>query len=331
MSFNCDKCQKVFNSKRNYKYHINRDRPCIKDSCDTICTRCGDKFYNKSSLVRHKKICTLPNISGLSDDDILEIDDGYATGEMSDTLDSCNNKSEAPSEQTEQLINIITNLNSQLKELAGEVIKLKSETGTRKHRLRGKQAIEQLTETTHGNNSSIIACNSNNNNNNNLTNSNNTNKINIKINNYNQPNDFLTKADYIEIMGHGYMAILELLKKLHFNAAHPENHNMYISNLQANYIHRFEESWGVADKPEVIDDVYDALSMQLEDQYTNTVNELDGPTKAKIGRFINDMDNSEIVNRIKKQMTFLMYNNKTLIEKTKRTYQEELIRAGIFI
>lgn len=68
----CDKCEKKFDRKPNYTYHINRTRPCVKPDVlkareeakikaaeelenegKSICHLCKRQFTRNSSLIRH--------------------------------------------------------------------------------------------------------------------------------------------------------------------------------------------------------------------------------------------------------------------------------------
>lgn len=69
-NFICEMCGKSFDTKFNYKRHINRKTPCKRvdiDLDDKKCNFCGITFNHKQSLYRHLKKCTLANAHTIKD------------------------------------------------------------------------------------------------------------------------------------------------------------------------------------------------------------------------------------------------------------------------
>lgn len=46
---------------------------------------------------------------------------------------------------------------------------------------------------------------------------------------------YLTTKDYAQIFNRGTMSVPALVEKVHFDKNKPENHNVYISNMRADY------------------------------------------------------------------------------------------------
>ena len=101
------------------------------------------------------------------------------------------------------------------------------------------------------------------------------NQNNIFINNHGSEN-----LDYINASKLGYLinipfgALPKLIKIIHFNPNHPENHNIKITNKKLPYASIYKDSkWVLTDKKEVIDNILDKGFNLLDDhyEYNNTV------------------------------------------------------------
>jgi hypothetical protein len=64
VEYKCDKCEKTFDKKSHYDYHINRKNPC--DKVEPICEYCDKKFSRKDNLKTHMNKCKLKNINKIS-------------------------------------------------------------------------------------------------------------------------------------------------------------------------------------------------------------------------------------------------------------------------
>mgnify|MGYP000005627099 CR=1 FL=1 len=93
--------------------------------------------------------------------------------------------------------------------------------------------------------------------------------------------------DVKKIMNRCNYAMQELVKKVHFNKDHPENHNVYISNIKSPYTMIYKNNkWNIDDTEEVIDKLYDDKYMYLEDKYYKMKDDLDDIIKSKMKRMI---------------------------------------------
>ena len=63
------------------------------------------------------------------------------------------------------------------------------------------------------------------------------------------------------ILGRGFMAIEELVDHSHFHPDHPENHNIYIANIQTDYVVIYNGvKWTINKKEDVVEDIIYAKS-----------------------------------------------------------------------
>ena len=164
--------------------------------------------------------------------------------------------------------------------------------------------------------------NSNNNNNtiNNTNTTNNTNNITININAFDNPNiSFLTDKDYKQCINRIINSVPELIKKIHFNPKHPENHNMYVSNKRNDEIHCYDgNKWILGNKNELVNDLIqrneDILSDWIEDASMHKDNKL----TEKFEKYLKLREEDDVLDKIIKKVKLEFYNNKNTILKTKK-------------
>jgi hypothetical protein len=188
-----------------------------------------------------------------------------------------------------------------------ELIKLNKEI------LELKKENKELKSITIGDN------NNSNNNSNNTTNNttNNTNNITININAFDDPNiSFLTDRDYKQCINRVINSVPELIKKIHFNPKHPENHNLYVSNKRNDEIHCYDGAkWILGNKNELVNDLIqkneDILSDWVEDSGDNK-------STQKFEKYIKLKEEDDVLDKIIKKVKLEFYNNKNTILKTKK-------------
>ena len=94
-------------------------------------------------------------------------------------------------------------------------------------------------------------------------------QINIKI--YGNENlDYLTPEYFQNLLKGPYGAIQKLIKDVHFNPNHPENHNIKITNRKFPHVSVYEggdTGWKLKDKKEMITDIVDKSYNKLDEHY----------------------------------------------------------------
>ena len=123
----------------------------------------------------------------------------------------------------------------------------------------------------------------------NTNNTNNTNNINITnntfvLNNYGDENtDYITDAQKIHNIKQLRHSFTQYITMKHFNKEHPENHNVYISNLHDSYAYKYKNnSWNMIKKSDLISE----LMFDTEVDVVNNIDELrDKLDKQTIERF----------------------------------------------
>ena len=103
-------------------------------------------------------------------------------------------------------------------------------------------------------------------------NSHNINNNNIYINNFGEENkEYITPEYLTELLKIPYSAIQKLIKNIHFNPLHPENHNIKIPNRKEKFAIVYKNGdWKLRNKHNVIDDMvengYNMLDCHFDDE-----------------------------------------------------------------
>ena len=146
----------------------------------------------------------------------------------------------------------------------------------------------------------------------NVTNNNNTNNI-IVVNNYGKENtDYLTVEKIKKLLNRPYDSVQELIKMLHFNSDHPENHNVKITNKKEPYALVWNDPiWELRKKKSVVKDIVDKGYMMID-----TTHDSIDETNTK---YINFQDNfednaSNIKDKIEEETEIVIINETKKLE-----------------
>ena len=120
---------------------------------------------------------------------------------------------------------------------------------------------------------SIVNNKNNNNNSNNNINSHNT----IIVNNFGEENiEYITDKMFKRLILKGSQGIPSLIKQIHFNPKHPENHNVRINNKKSKYAEVIEDKkWRYKHKKSFLDDLVDFGYITLEEFKENNEDIMD--------------------------------------------------------
>jgi hypothetical protein len=104
----------------------------------------------------------------------------------------------------------------------------------------------------------------------NVTNNNNTNNI-IVVNNYGKENtNYLTVDKIKALLDRPFDSVQELIKMLHFDSEHPENHNIKITNKKEPYALVWNDPiWELRKKKSVVKDIVDKGYMMIDTTHEN--------------------------------------------------------------
>lgn len=291
VSYNCSKCNKIFNKKSHYITHINRKNKCDNIADTLNCIYCKKLFATKGSMTRHIK------------------------SNCPELLKSENEKQKIYAEllQLKQL---------QLKQLQQEIDELQQQMTVDE---KGTTNDEQMNHNINNNTMNNI----NNNNNINTVNNNNTvNNINNgTINNItiiaygSEDISTIQKKDIIKAIGTGYHSTINLTKTLHFNANHPEYHNVYIPSIKQAYAMIYDGTkWKLVQKQELIEDMYNDKKDYIEENLEEFAESLSMSKIKALERWLeSDENDDKCIQKIKKDIELLLYNERKIPLTTTKT------------
>jgi hypothetical protein len=143
-------------------------------------------------------------------------------------------------------------------------------------------------------------------------NTNNTNNI-IVVNNYGKENtDYLTIDKIKKLLDRPYDSVQELIKMLHFNTEHPENHNIKITNKKEPYALVWNDPiWELRKKKSVVKDIVDKGYMMIDTTHDNI-----DETNTKYINFQNNFEDytTNIKDKIEEEAEIVIINETKKIE-----------------
>ncbi len=127
----------------------------------------------------------------------------------------------------------------------------------------------------------------------------------------------ITDKDIMKCMNHSNMCVPYLIKMIHLDPEKPENHNVYISNLKNGYIMVYDgDKWDTLNREELIDNIISDKQGLIEERVENWIEKgKKYPTiMKKFERYLEKKEINIVINKIKEEIKFMLYNNKSLIK-----------------
>lgn len=216
---------------------------------------------------------------------------------------------------TDIVANRFTHFEQELTRMKDIIVKLEERCATleRNKRKEGTEAasvtVTNTTKTSSGNVSNV----------NNVVNSNVSNNVYL-CNFGSDDTSFLTLKDLKEVARCDYNdIILKYIEKVNCNKDVPQNHNLLISNLRADYAHVYKGGkWTTVLKQNAIEEFIGIKKDQLADLEKGEVaTGLSGVLRDSILSAV-DNDNEDDIKRCPKQVEQLMYSYRDIIKETKK-------------
>jgi len=241
-TFSCDKCYKVFKQKKSLLYHQNKKTPCNKVIESNKCVHCDKELSKKTKMSIHLKNCKVYNEYELKQErknnnkelkklnnKIMEIEDKYE--ELSDKVEEQNNINKEQNDKIE-------NLNNQVEELKKEIVLLKNKNKriTKDVKVLKKSIKEEKEKK-------------------------NTNVYDkIKISKKDRIKYLKSNLNIYELV------VEEFIKTYYVNKNKPENHLLYITDMNRNKIKYYDgNKWIDGDKKRVMRQVMRNCIIQILD------------------------------------------------------------------
>lgn len=156
-------------------------------------------------------------------------------------------------------------------------------------------------------------------------------KINLSVNNFNIKNlrpfgqentDYITEKELMMMLRGKDCLPTTLLKIVHFNELHPENHNVFINNERAKYAivytgDKFENVPKSDVFRTIVENQENIIADRIDDvKCQSTRNKLEA-RREEIENMLLDGTKSDVRKRIQTKYEGVMYNNKDMIKRTK--------------
>ena len=150
--------------------------------------------------------------------------------------------------------------------------------------------------------------------NNNIQNNQNIHMDNVKLIKFANEDLSMIKDDvYKKFINSGFKSVPSLIEHVHFNPHNPNQHNIYISNMKNTFILVFDgEKWEVKDRDDIIEDLMNSKTDHLLEKFDELMEELPNSAIKKFQRFIDKKDDDKVVEKIKKDIKLILYNNRHL-------------------
>ena len=353
VKYKCNRCNKTFNRKSNYIYHINRKRPCKlvsqnnhKISHKNECSKCHKIYANKSNLNRHIKLyCNVnESICKTDENDLNNEEDIYIA--LDDTSNDSNNggfdvQQNTPPHKTHKTHKNAQHKSKHICEYCEKMFtrhdtlirhkkkycKVKKENEEDMKKLLNKLIkqmedqniqMEDLKKTNKKLYKKVNKLEKGNtthiNSHNNTTNI----QQNINLLSFGKDNTkSISNKDIKQILKRGFNSIQLMVKEINFNPNLPENHNVYIGNIKSRYAVTYNNGkWEIDMAEDVIDRIYDDKYGFLEQKYHELKNELTPYDRKKIERILDEYEGVKI-SKIFDKIKLVLYNDRHIPLKTK--------------
>ena len=298
MIYSCQFCNYSTNYKSNLKKHLNKKNPCNKKTIDTNISEANNFIKNEKKSI--KIDAEYAEIDAGTDAEYAVADAEYAgifgtkkyqfcefCGKKFSSVSTLNrhkNKNckynpDSSSESNRLWMKKLAKKDEIIKELKREKKEL--------YKVIGEVASKPSTI------------------NNNVT-------QNIIINSYGKEDISYIKDKYFtELLKIPFVSIPKMVKDIHFDPEHPENHNILITNRKEPYIKVFKDNkWLLEDQREVLDELVDKSYDILGEHYEVVEKDLKDYEQKRFINFSNkfDDDNGELKKKCSKDVELLLIN-----------------------
>ncbi len=127
-----------------------------------------------------------------------------------------------------------------------------------------------------------------------------------------------------------YRSALHLTDVIHFDADHPENHNIYISNMKNKYAMEYKNNqWNIVLKSELIDKIYRHKKEYIDENINKFYDSLTKRQKETLDEWLqidDDRNDNEKTKKIKEEICMLLYNKKDIVIVHSKDNIEKLSR-----
>jgi hypothetical protein len=127
-----------------------------------------------------------------------------------------------------------------------------------------------------------------------------------------------------KILSKGFSCVPHLISHVHFNSNKPEHSNVYISNMRDTHIMIYDgKKWTLQPRDDTILQLYDEKKEFLIDKFEVLVDELNESSIKKFKRFLDNHEDDDVVNSIKKEIKLILYNNRKLPINIRKMFETD--------
>jgi len=164
---------------------------------------------------------------------------------------------------------------------------------------------------------------------NNSNNNSSNHSINLSNNQYNTTNNIINQTNNIVITNFGsenieyiskrfldklvkapFTSIQKLLRCIHFNPAHPENHNVRITNKKERFANIYKDNkWFIEDKKKIINDMVEKGFDIIDDHHNEIHDQLDNYKQRNFQRFKDKYDDPILLKNLEQNIEIDILNN----------------------
>lgn len=307
MTFKCEKCEKVFDTKFNYNRHMQRKFKCITIKKDTYIINTQDIHNPTQDRHSPTQTDTTQTLAHPIDppnkyeckycQKILSCNDSLRRH----TNKFCNKYKEHIQKNTQNdIINnpVIANILKEMEQLKEENKELKNKYCP----VNNNNAIEN--NIINGDNNTLINNNSH-----------------IPLVAFGKEDyKVITNKECSDFLSRGISSVTEVTKHIHFNKELPQYHNCYISNLCHNLGKSYDgDMWRTVQFDKIIDDLIEKSSEYLEDQYVELQKKLPEKAKRQFNKYLTAKkdDKKGLRERYEHEMKMILYDYHDIVVNTK--------------
>jgi hypothetical protein len=137
---------------------------------------------------------------------------------------------------------------------------------------------------------------------------------------------YISDDIYKHILGKGLKAICEFIEHSHFNPKHPENHNIYITNLKSDHLVLYNgDKWTIAQRDEQLEDIIYAKSEFLYRKFKELSSTMDLRDVQQFQNFINCRDEEDVMNILKSELVVKLYENRMIPQMRRKAHVDNLL------
>ena len=279
MNHNCNTCDVSFKSDKLLQQHLKCSRHINRLNKPKViprfeCNACGKKYSIRQSLHAHKKIC------------VAKVD--ATTIVPTAQKDATSVQEILHQQQIDDMKQAFIKERIELKLAFEETM---------------KEQMNKLLEKHAGTTNNTL------NTNNNIE----TQNINIIINAFgNENTDYIDDKSILACIDRVYRSIPSLLEKIHFDPAHPENHNIKITNKKLPYasVMGNNKKWKTVDRKDAIDTMVSNGYNMLDEKYSEHKGKLAPNKQQKFEGFLSrfESEDKEVLKKIKSDVELLVLN-----------------------